>query len=316
MKKKGITVSDDDHQTLHAGYIAMVGRPNVGKSTLLNRLLGQKLSITADKPQTTRYRILGVLDLPGGQIALLDTPGIHRQPGKRALNQSLNRAALGALAEADLVWFVVMAGKWDEEDAHILNALQREGRPVMLVINKIDQLSDRGRLLPYLEKLASLHSFVEMFPISALKGENTKRLAEVSLRHLPNVAIRPFSEDQITDRSLRFVSAEFIREQIMRSLGEEVPYAAAVTIDSFDEQASLTRIAATIWVERNGQKAIVIGRGGERLKSIGSLARKSLEHLLGVKVFLELWVKVRPGWQDDPRFLRQLEMDETKWPIR
>lgn len=307
-------MSDDAHQILHAGHIAIVGRPNVGKSTLLNRLLGQKLSITADKPQTTRHRILGVLDRPEGQIALLDTPGIHRMPGKRALNQSLNRAALGALAEADLVWFVVMADRWDHEDGYILESLRREGRPVMLVINMIDRLNDRARLLPFLEKMGRLHDFVEMFPVSALKGDNAERLAESSLRYLPEVDAKPFAEDQLTDRSMRFVSAEFIREQIMRSLGEEVPYAAAVTIDHFEERPTLTRIGATIWVERDGQKAIMIGRGGERLKSIGSQARKSIETLLDTKVFLELWVKVRAGWQDDPRFLRQLEMDESRWP--
>lgn len=309
-------MSDKEYRPLHAGHIAIVGRPNVGKSTLLNRLLGQKLSITADKPQTTRHRILGVLDLPEGQIALLDTPGMHRIPGKRALNQSLNRAAQGALAEADLVWFVVMADRWNEEDTHILNILRREGRPVMLVINKIDHLSDRSRLLPYLEKLGRLHEFVELFPISALKGDNVRRLAETSLHFLPEVSARHFPSDQFTDRSLRFISAEFIREQIMRSLGEEVPYAAAVTIDRFEESPTLTRIAATIWVEREGQKAIVIGRGGERLKAIGSQARKSLQSLLGNKVFLELWVKVRANWQDDPRFLQILEMDEPRWPTR
>ncbi|OBS10406.1 GTPase Era [Acidihalobacter prosperus] len=307
-------MSDEAHQVLHAGHVAIVGRPNVGKSTLLNRLLGQKLSITADKPQTTRHRILGVLDMPQGQIALLDTPGIHRLPGKRALNQSLNRAALGALAEADLVWFVVMADRWEDEDAYILDALRREARPVMLVVNKIDRLSDRARLLPFLQKMQALYAFVEMFPVSALKGDNADRLAETSLRYLPVVEAKPFAEDQLTDRSLRFVSAEFIREQVMRSLGDEVPYAAAVTIDRFEEGDKLTRIAATIWVERDGQKAIVIGRGGERLKAIGSQARKSLETLLDTRVFLELWVKVRAGWQDDPRLLQQLEMDEARWP--
>lgn len=304
----------DKEGTLHAGSVAIVGRPNVGKSTLLNRLLGQKLSITADKPQTTRHRILGLVDLPAGQIALLDTPGIHRIPGKRALNQALNRTALGALAEADLVWFVVAADRWDDEDEHILAALRREGLPVMLVVNKIDCLRTRERLLPYLERVGALYDFVEILPVSALKGDNAQRLAEAALKHLPTVEERPFDPDQLTDRSLRFVSAEFIREQLVRSLGEEVPHAAAVTIDSFEEKPTLTRISATIWVERDGQKAIVIGRGGERLKSIGSKARKAIEQLLGTRVFLELWVKVRPGWQDDPRFLRELELEEPRWP--
>ncbi|AOV17262.1 GTPase Era [Acidihalobacter aeolianus] len=304
----------DKNETLHAGSVAIVGRPNVGKSTLLNRLLGQKLSITADKPQITRHRILGLVDLPAGQIALLDTPGIHRIPGKRALNQALNRTALGALAEADLVWFVVAADRWDDEDEHILAALRREGLPVMLVVNKIDRLRERERLLPYLERVGVLYDFVEILPVSALKGDNAQRLAEAALKHLPAVEERPYDPDQLTDRSLRFVSAEFIREHLVRSLGEEVPHAAAVTIDSFEEKPTLTRISATIWVERDGQKAIVIGRGGERLKSIGSKARKAIEQLLGTRVFLELWVKVRPGWQDDPRFLRELELEEPRWP--
>ncbi|WP_455380800.1 GTPase Era [Acidihalobacter prosperus] len=299
---------------IRAGNIVIIGRPNVGKSTLLNRLLGQKLSITADKPQTTRHRILGVLDRPDGQIALLDTPGIHRLAGRRALNQSLNRAALSGLSEADVIWFVVIAGQWDDEDDFILETLRREKKPVVLIVNKIDRLSDRRRLLPYLDNLKNLYPFTEIVPISALKGDNEKRLVEVSLCHLPSVQEKPYDPEYLTDRNLRFITAEFIREKIMRSLGEEVPYATAVTIDNFEEQSGLTRIAATIWVERKGQKAIVIGQKGERLKAIGSRARHSLENLLGTQVFLELWVKVRPGWQNDARFLQKLEMEEPRWP--
>lgn len=307
-------MADESGPLIRAGNIAIIGRPNVGKSTLLNRLLGQKLSITTDKPQTTRHRILGVLDLPDGQIALLDTPGIHRLAGRRALNQSLNRAALSVLAEADVIWFVVVADQWNDEDDYILDMLRHEERPVILAINKIDHLSDRRRLLPYLDKLKNLHSFIEIVPISALKGDNKDRLVEVSLCHLPLVQEKPYDSECLTDRSLRFITAEFIREKIMRSLGDEVPYATAVTIDHFEEKSDLTRIAATIWVERKGQKTIVIGRKGERLKAIGIRARRSLENFLGTRVFLELWVKVRPDWQNDTRFLQKLEMEEPQWP--
>ncbi|APZ43315.1 GTPase Era [Acidihalobacter ferrooxydans] len=293
------------------GSVAIVGRPNVGKSTLLNRLLGQKLSITADKPQTTRHRILGVVEQPGGQLALLDTPGIHRMRGARALNHALNRAALGAVIEADVVWFMIAAGQWDEAEDRILASLVREARPVMLLVNKIDRLKRREDLLPFLQSIAVKYEFVEIFPISALKGDNAQRLVEHTLAHLPEGGAR-YPQDQLTDRSLRFISAEFIREQIMRSLGEEVPYAAAVTIEQFEESPTLVRIIATVWVERDGQKAILIGKGGTRLKTIGSAARQSLEALVERKVFLQLWVKVRAGWQDDPRFLHSLELDDLK----
>ena len=293
------------------GSVAIVGRPNVGKSTLLNQLLGQKLAITADKPQTTRHRILGIVELPAGQLALLDTPGIHRVRGARALNEALNRTAIGAVTEADVVWLMVVAGQWEEAEDRILAALQREGRPIMLLVNKIDRLKRREELLPFLQKVAAKHDFAEIFPISALKGDNAQRLAEHTLAHLPEGGAR-YPEDQLTDRSLRFISAEFIREQIMRTLGEEVPYAAAVTIDQFEEKPALVRIIATIWVERDGQKAILIGRGGARLKAIGTQARRAIEDMVERKVFLELWVKVRAGWQDDPRFLQSLELDDPK----
>lgn len=293
------------------GSVAIVGRPNVGKSTLLNRLLGQKLSITANKPQTTRHRILGVVELPEGQLALLDTPGIHRVHGARALNHALNRTALGAVAEADLVWFMVVAGQWGDEEERILAALKREERPVMLLVNKIDRLKRREEMLPFLQQVAEKHDFAEVFPVSALKGDNAQHLAEHTLAKLPEGGAH-YPEDQLTDRSLRFLSAEFIREQIMRGMGEEVPYSAAVTVDRFDETPELVRIMATIWVERDGQKAILIGRGGARLKAIGTQARRVIEELVDRRVFLQLWVKVRAGWQDDPRFLQTLELNELK----
>lgn len=306
-----MALTDEMSDSRRGGSVAIIGRPNVGKSTLLNRLLGQKLAITAAKPQTTRHRLLGIIDHPAGQVGLLDTPGIHEARKARALNQALNRAAMSAVAEADLVWFMVAAGRWGEAEDRILSALAQEGRPIMLLINKIDRLPRREDLLPFLQEIGAKHDFVEIFPISALKGANVDRLLERTLSHLPeNGACWP--QDQLTDRSLRFLSAEFIREPVMRQLGEEVPYAVAVTIDHFEERANLVDIEATLWVEREGQKAILIGKGGSRMKAIGIQARRNIESLVDRKVFLQLWVKVRPGWQDDPRFLRMLEMDAPK----
>ena len=298
-------------QHRRGGSVAIIGRPNVGKSTLLNRLLGQKLAITAPKPQTTRHRLLGIIEHPAGQVALLDTPGIHETRRARALNQALNRAALGAVAEADLVWFMIDAGRWGADEDRILQALAREGRPVMLLVNKIDRLSRREMLLPFLQEVAGKHDFAEIFPISALKGINADRLLERTLAHLPVGGAR-YPADQLTDRSLRFLCAEFIREPVMRQLGEEVPYAVAVTIDRFEETPALVRIEATLWVEREGQKAILIGRRGARLKAIGTQARRAIEDLVERRVFLRLWVKVQPGWQDDPRFLQALELEAPR----
>ncbi len=304
-------MTDEISDSRRGGSVAIIGRPNVGKSTLLNRLLGQKLAITAAKPQTTRHRLLGIIDHPVGQVALLDTPGIHEMRKARALNQALNRAAMSAMAEADLEWFMVAAGRWGEAEDRILSALAQEGRPIMLLINKIDRLPRREDLFPFLQEIGAKHDFVEIFPISALKGANVDRLLERTLSHLPeNGACWP--QDQLTDRSLRFLCAEFIREPVMRQLGEEVPYAVAVTIDHFEERADLVDIEATLWVERGGQKAILIGKGGSRMKAIGIQARRNIESLVDRKAFLQLWVKVRPGWQDDPRFLHKLEMDAPK----
>ncbi|MDR2876720.1 MAG: GTPase Era [Chromatiales bacterium] len=293
---------------MRSGYIAIVGRPNVGKSTLLNRLVGQKISITSPKPQTTRHRILGISSKPDAQLVYIDTPGLHRG-GKRIMNQVMNRAASGVLDEADVVVFVVEAPVWKEEDEHVLNLLKATSVPIVLAINKVDRLEDKARLLPYIEELRGRHDFAAMVPISAVKGTQVTELEDVLTGLLPE-APALFPEDQVTDRSERFLAAELVREQLMRKLGQEVPYAIAVQIENYKEEAGLISIAALIWVEREGHKAIVIGRGGSMLKQVGSDARKALEHMLGTKVFLQLWVKVKENWSDDERALRGLGYEE------
>ncbi len=293
------------------GHVAIIGRPNVGKSTLLNYLLGQRLSITTAKPQTTRYRILGILETPEGQLALLDTPGMHDVGRARKLHRLLNRAAIGAIVEADVIWFVIVAGQWSEQDKGILQTLQRNRKPVMLVVNKIDVLHRREDLLPFLSELITKNDFIEVIPLSARKKINASALVGATLKHLP-IDGACYPKDMLTDRGMRFFSAEFIREQIMRHLGDEVPYACAVGIDQYEESRSLVRIHATIWVERKGQKAILIGHGGQCLKTIGTRARLSLETLIGSKVFLRLWVKTKSGWQDDMAFLQNLEQGDIR----
>ena len=293
------------------GHVAIIGRPNVGKSTLLNYLLGQRLSITTTKPQTTRYRILGILETPEGQLALLDTPGMHDVVRARKLHRLLNRAAIGAIVEADVIWFVIVAGQWNEQDKGILQTLQRNRKPVMLVVNKIDVLHRREDLLPFLSELTTKNDFIEIIPLSARKKINAPALVGATLKHLP-IDGACYPKDMLTDRGMQFFSAEFIREQIMRHLGDEVPYACAVGIDQYEESRSLVHIHATIWVERKGQKAILIGQGGQCLKTIGTRARLSLETLIGSKVFLRLWVKTKSGWQDDMAFLQSLEQEDIR----
>lgn len=286
------------------GYVAIVGRPNVGKSTLLNHILGQKLSITSRKPQTTRHRILGIATGDKHQTVYVDTPGIHGEE-RKAINRYMNRAATAALRDVDLVLFVVDALKWVPDDELVLSKVKASGLPVMLVINKVDEIEDKEALLPRIEELVQLHGFVEVVPVSALKGHNLDRLQELVAARLP---LSPpfFPEDQITDRSPRFLAAEIVREKIMRQLGEEVPYELTVEIEEFKEEGRLKRISALILVERDGQKAIVIGDGGQRLKQIGTEARLDMEKLFGGKVMLSLWVKVKSGWSDDERALKSL----------
>lgn len=290
------------------GYVAIVGRPNVGKSTLLNHILGQKLSITSRKPQTTRHRILGIVTRDNTQTVYVDTPGIHGEE-RKAINRYMNRAATSALKDVDLVLFVVDGLKWAPDDDLVMEKIKASGLPVILVINKVDAVDDKEALLPRINELTQLHGFVEVIPVSALRGHNMVRLQELVAERLP---LSPpfFPEDQITDRSSRFLAAETVREKIMRQLGDEIPYELTVEIEEFKQEGKLKRISALILVERDGQKAIVIGDGGQRLKRIGMEARIDMEKLFGGKVMLSLWVKVKGGWSDDERALKSLGYDE------
>ncbi len=287
-----------------AGYVALLGRPNVGKSTLLNRLIGQKISITASKPQTTRHVILGIQTLPDTQIVYVDTPGLHRQT-RRAMNRYLNRAAASVLAYVDVGVFLIEALRWTEEDEDVLQRLAEFPGPVVLVVNKVDRIADKARLLPFLQEVAGKRSFAEVVPLSALKGDNVAALERVIVQRLPAGEFL-FPEDQITTASERFLAAELIREKLTRLLREELPYALTVEIERFVEEGRLVRINAVIWVERETQKRIVIGEGGAALREVGRQAREDMERLFDRKVFLETWVKVREGWSDDERALRSL----------
>jgi GTP-binding protein Era len=286
------------------GYVAIVGRPNVGKSTILNHILGQKLSITSRKPQTTRHRILGIVNREKVQAIYVDTPGIHGEQ-RKALNRYMNKAAQGALRDVDVILFVVDALKWTPDDDIVLEHLKAQSIPVVLVINKVDTIEDKSRLLPRITELSGLMKFADVVPVSALRGHNLETLHTQVSGYLP---FSPpfFNEDQITDRSQRFLAAEMIREKIMRQLGDEVPYELTVEIDEFKQEKKILRISATILVERAGQKAIVIGEGGQRLKLIGQEARLDMESFFSSKVMLTLWVKIKGGWSDDERALKSL----------
>jgi GTP-binding protein Era len=290
------------------GYIAIVGRPNVGKSTLLNRILGQKISITSRKPQTTRHRILGINTTPSAQFIYIDTPGLHRGRG-RLMNRIMNRAAAGALEEADVILFVSDCTGWTDEDDDVIELLKDRSAPVIMALNKLDKLGHRDLLLPQIAAAGGKYPFAEIVPISAATGLQVPELEQAIERHLPE-SPPLFPAEQITDRSERFLAAELIREKLMHYLGKEVPYSATVEIESFEEEAGLTRIGAIIWVEREAQKAIVIGKGGRMLKRIGREARLEMERMLGTKVFLQTWVKVRERWSDDERALRRFGYEE------
>jgi len=294
----------NDQPVYRCGYVAIVGRPNVGKSTLMNRMLGQKISITSPKPQTTRHRILGIKTTPQYQAVFVDTPGLHLG-GKKAVNRYMNRAVSTALSDVDLIVFVVDAKRWTDEDENVLARLEGIEIPVVLVVNKIDRVKDKNAILPLLAKLSEKREFDEVVPLTALRGENVPALEEVVAQRLPESS--PFfPEEMVTDRTERFLAAELVREKLMRKLGEELPYALTVQIEQFVEEGDLFRIAAVIWVERASQKKIVIGKGGSVLKDIGRQAREEMERLFEAKVFLELWVKVKEGWSDDERSLRSL----------
>lgn len=286
------------------GYIGLVGRPNVGKSTLLNRMVGQKISITSRKPQTTRHRILGIHTTDSAQMIFVDTPGLHRAE-KNRMNRYMNRAALTTIQDVDLILFMIDAGKWTAEDETVLDYLRHSERPVILIINKVDRSKDKSQLLPFISEVSGKYEFVEVIPISARKGDNLDTLEAAVTRMLP-VSPPIYDPDQVTDRSMRFIAAESIREKLMRGLGQEVPYQLTVEIERYREEKGRIHINAVVWVERENQKGIVIGRQGSRLKEAGTQARKELENITGKKVNLELWVKVRSGWLDDERSLRSL----------
>jgi GTP-binding protein Era len=292
---------------MHAGFVALVGRPNVGKSTLLNRLVGYRVAAIASKAQTTRSRVRGIVTEGDLQAVFVDTPGLH-SGGKTLLNRSLNAAAVAALEEVDVVALLVEAGRWTEEDEYVLKRLANVRQPVVLVINKLDRLKRPADVLAFIADMKDRYDFAEIVPLSAQTGANCDELLKTLRRYLPESGLL-FPEDQITDKSVRFIVGELIREQIMQKLHQEIPYSVAVEVEEFDEQAGLVRIGAVVWVEREGQKAIVIGKKGQMLKAIGSAARASIEEFLDQKVFLRLWVKVSEDWQNDSRRWQQFGID-------
>jgi len=289
------------------GFAALVGRANVGKSTLLNALIGEKLSIVTPRPQTTRHRVLGVLNTEHAQIAFLDTPGLHRG-AKRALNRAMNRTAGAALAEADVCVLVVEAGRWTAEDEHTLARIRESERPCVVAVNKLDSVRPRERLLPYLARIAEHTGDAELVPVSALKSENLSALLAAIERHLPLSPLL-FPPEQRTDRDINFRIAEVIREKLTLALSQELPYGIAVEIEQAVEEDGQLNVSAAIWVDREGHKPIVIGAKGELLKRIGRSARLELNRLLGRRLHLALWVKVREGWADNARALKQLGLE-------
>lgn len=290
----------------HCGFIAIVGRPNVGKSTLLNKILGQKISITSRKPQTTRHRIMGV-DTDGDyQSIYVDTPGLHIEE-KRAINRLMNRAANSSLSDVNLVFFLVDGTHWTKDDEMVLTKLQKSNFPVVLCVNKVDNVQDRNEVMLHMAEMSKKMDFVDVVPISAKQGKNIDVLRKHVRNHLPK-ATHHFPEEYVTDRSQRFMASEIVREKLMRFTGEELPYSVTVEIERFDYNPETDgfHINALILVERNGQKKMVIGKGGEKIKTIGREARLDMEELFGRKVYLETWVKVKSGWADDERALRSL----------
>ncbi|ERP93086.1 MULTISPECIES: GTPase Era [Marinobacter] len=290
------------------GFVAIVGRPNVGKSTLLNHILGQKLSITSRKPQTTRHQVLGIKTVGPVQAIYVDTPGMHEEE-PRALNRYMNKAATSALIDVDVVVFVVDQLAWTSADEMVLEKLKRLKCPVILAVNKVDKIEKRDLLLPHLETLSKKREFAEIIPLSALKETNLKPLEEAVGRYLPE-SVHFYPDDQITDRSERFMASEMVREKITRQLGAELPYSVAVEIEEFKHQGKTLHISALILVEREGQRKIIIGDKGERLRQIGQDARMDMEKMFGCKVMLRLWVKVKRGWADSDRALKSLGMSD------
>ncbi len=288
---------------MRSGIVTIVGRPNVGKSSLLNALVGHKVSIVSHKPQTTRHRIQGVVHQPDGQIVFVDTPGLHRVQ-KRALNRMMNEAAASAVHDVDLILFVVEVAHWTDEDEAVLQRLRNVNTQVALAINKIDRIKDRSKLLPELQRLSALHNWAFVMPLSATKRDNLEALSKEILQRLPEgPALYP--EDMTVGYDDSFAVSEIVREKLIRSLHEELPYALTVEVEQYEREGNLDTISAIIWVEREGQKKIVIGENGEQLKRVGTSARRELEQLFGRKVFLRLWCKVRENWSDDPKALKR-----------
>lgn len=290
------------------GYVALIGRPNVGKSTLINHLLGEKISITSKKPQTTRHRILGILTEQNMQIVFMDTPGIHRSEGK-AINRYMNRAALTALNDVDAIVLMVEALQWTEQDDYILKKISSSKAPVILAINKVDNIRDKALLLPFIEQVNNHYDFNAIIPLAAATGDNVPQLLATINPLMPQSPFF-FAEDTLTDKSIKFMVAELIREKIFRLTGQELPYTTTVAIEQFELKDKIQHIAALILVERQGQKRIIIGKSGEKLKAIGSAARINIESLLGTKVYLQLWVKVKKNWSDDDKTLASLGYNE------
>ena len=301
-------MNEEALETFRCGYVALVGRPNVGKSTLMNRILGQKLSIVTAKPQTTRQQIAGIKTTDQGQVIYIDTPGIHLA-AKKALNRYMNRIARASFQDVDLVLFLIEAGRWTRQDENVVRALKAVDVPVFLVVNKIDLVPDKSKLLGFLSEEAKSGRFDEVFLVAAKSGDGVDALENRALDALP--FSRPFyDEEQFTDRSERFLAGELIREQLMLRLHKELPYALTVEIEEFKREKGLLRIGAIVWVERKGQKQIVIGKGGDVLKQVGTRARHALQELFEEKIFLRMWVKVSRDWSDNERALKQFGYDD------
>ncbi|PJD96925.1 MAG: GTPase Era [Legionella sp.] len=293
--------------TSYCGYIALVGRPNVGKSTLLNRILQQKLSITSKKPQTTRHSILGIRTENEYQYVYVDTPGIH-QSNKKAMNRMMNKTAISVLRDVDVIAFLVDGTHWQEEDEYVLNLIKQTAAPCILVVNKVDKIADKAQLLPWIESVSQRHTFAAIIPVSAKTGIQVDDFQQLLIPYLPE-GPHLFPEDQFTDRSIKFLCAELLREKIFRFCGQELPYAVTVEIESFKDEGTLVRVHAKILVEKENHKRMVIGDRGQKLKEMATEARKDMEKMLGKKVFLQCWCKVKSGWADDERILKQLGYD-------
>ncbi len=295
---------ENSSSATHCGFVAIVGRPNVGKSTLLNHLLGQKLSITSRKPQTTRHNLLGIKTEGDIQLIFVDTPGLHANQEK-AINRYMNRAAESAMRGVDVILFVVDRTQWTDADERVAEELAQASVPVIVVVNKLDRLDDKNLLLPHLEQLQQRLPSAQLIPVSALRKENLDQLEETIKKHIPE-GMHFYPEDQITDRTERFLVAEIVREKITRQLGAELPYQVNVEVEEFEQRGKVCHISALILVEREGQKKIIIGDKGARIKQIGQQARLDMEKMLDTRVMLNLWVKVRRGWSDDERALQSL----------